>query len=264
MSIPLDELPPVAVAAWTRLADELGTILGQDLVALWAYGGTMAPDRPRRPGDLDTYAVLARPPDKATARRIDAVHAAIGREKGVHWDAWYVLADDARRSESPRHAFQAGRRDTSWAVNRAHWLAGRYAHLAGQRPEEIVPAPSWSELEVDLRRELEHLERHVAERDTDSYEATYAILNGSRILHAIETGDVAISKHSAGDWALSHLPERWHAGIGSAERAYDDEATPGDAEVLRAEMGPFVTMVREHLPAAGDDTTGELPRWSGY
>ncbi len=38
MSAPLDQLPPAAVAAWTRLRDELVAILGDDLVALWGSG----------------------------------------------------------------------------------------------------------------------------------------------------------------------------------------------------------------------------------
>lgn len=262
MSVSLDEIPEVARIAWVRLRDELRVILGDDLVALWAHGGTTFPDRPRRAGDLDTYAVVARPPDKQTSRRIDDVHAAIAGEHGVEWDAWYVLAEDALRPESPRHAFRAGRRDTSWAINRAHWLAGRYVQLSGREPSETVPAPSWAELEVDLARELEHIERHVVEGDNDPYEATYAIFNGSRILHAVQTGNVVISKRSAGAWGLEHLPARWHAAIHAARRAYDAQATPKDAEVLSTAMAPFVAMVRKRLRALEEPPA--KPRWSGY
>ena len=120
--------------------------------------------------------------------------------------------------------------------------------LYGREPDEIVPPPSWAEIEVDLRGELEHLERHVAAGDDNPFEATYAIFNGSRILRAVETGDVVISKRSAGAWALEHLPRRWHAAIHAAGRAYDAEAAPEDAEVLRAAMAPFVAMVRTRLP----------------
>lgn len=222
-------------------------ILGDDLVALWAHGGTTFADRPRRAGDLDTYAVVDRPPDEPTACRIEVAHTAIARDNGVDWDAWYVLADDARRPESPRHAFRAERRDTSWAIHRAHWLAGRYVHLHGQEPGEIVPAPTWAELEADLRGELDHLERHVADGDDDPFEATYAIFNGSRILRALATGNVVISKRSAGAWSLEHLPARWHAAIHAAGRAYDAQATPEDAELLATEMAPFVAMVRKRL-----------------
>lgn len=263
MNVSLDEIPDVARIAWVRLGDELQVILRNDLVALWAYGGTTFPDLPSRPGDLDTYAVLDRPPDEETVRRIEESHAVIAREAGVEWDACYILADDARRRESPHHAFRGGGRDTSWAINRAHWRAGRYVHLRGGAPGSIVPAPTWAELEVDLRRELEHLERHVIERDDDPAEATYAIFNGSRILHALETGNVVISKRSAGDWSLEHLPDRWHAAIRAAGRAYDGRATPQDAEVLSTAMAPFVAMVRKRLPTRGESSAEPIPRWSG-
>ena len=264
MSVGLEQLPEVPRLAWTRLREELIAILGDDLVAIWAYGGTTAVDGPPRSADLDTYVILRRSPDAQTAQAIQDSQAALAGELGVDWDAWYVLEEDARRPESPRHAYLPDRRDTSWAINRAHWLAGRYAHLYGREPAELVPPPPWSELEVDLHRELEHLERHVAEGDTDPYEATYAFLNGSRILRAVETRDVAISKRSAGRWALEHLPVRWHAALAAAGRAYDGQATPEDAALLASEMAPFVAMVKERLPSATPPSDEAQPRWSGY
>jgi hypothetical protein len=178
---------------------------------------------------------------------------------------WYVLADDARRPDAPRHAYREGRRDTSWAINRAHWLAGRYVHVFGREPAEIVPAPTREELDIDLRRELEHIERHVVEGDTDPYEATYALLNGSRILLSTATESVVTSKREAGAWALEHLPGRWHAALRAATRAYSGQATPDDITLLATEMAPFVAMVRERLPGAADEpATKGLPRWSGY
>jgi hypothetical protein len=263
MSFTLDEIPEVARIAWVRLRDELHAILGSNLVALWAHGGTTFPDRPRRPGDLDAHVVVDRSLDEATSQSIQDAHERIGAEHGVDWDTWYVLAADARRPQSPPHAFLAGRRDTAWALHRAHWLAGRYVHLYGQEPDTIVPAPTWAELDVDLRRELEHLERHVDEGDNDPYEATYAIFNASRILYAVETGNVVISKRSAGAWALEHLPRRWHAAIHAAGRAYDAQATPEDAEVLSTAMAPFVAMVRTRLPTLDEPSAEAPPRWSG-
>jgi hypothetical protein len=263
VSVPLEELPEVARSAWTHLRDELIAILGDDLVAMWAYGGSTAVEGTPRAGDLDTYVIVRRSPDAATAQAIEDAQAAIAGETGLEWDAWYVLEADGRRPAAPRHAFREDRRDTSWAINRAHWLAGRYVHLYGREPAEVVPPPTWLELEVDLDRELEHLEAHVAAGDTDSYEATYAILNGSRILRALETRDVAISKRSAGRWALEHLPVRWHAVVRAAGRAYDGQATTEDTDLLALEMAPFVAMVRERLPAATPRTDEGQPRWSG-
>ncbi len=263
-SVPLEQLPEVARDAWTRLLDQLLALLGDDLVAMWAFGGTTAVEGPPRSADLDTYVIVRHPLDEQTARTIDDVHAAIARQAGVEWDAWYVLEEDARRAEAPRHAYRGERRDTSWAINRAHWLGGRYALLYGAQPADVVPPPTWSELKIDLDRELEHVERHVAEGDTDLFEATYAVLNGSRILRALETEDVAISKRSAGEWALAHLPSRWHAVLQAAGRAYEGRASSADADLLAREMAPFVAMVRESLPAATPRTDDAQPRWSGY
>ena len=102
----------------------------------------------------------------------------------------------------------------------------------------------------------------MAEGDTDPYEATYAILNGSRILRTLATRDPAISKRSAGEWALEHLPDRWHPVLRAAARAYDGHATSEDTDLLATEMGPFVAMVRERLPSTIASEGG--PRWSGY
>jgi hypothetical protein len=135
-------------------------------------------------------------------------------------------------------------------------------NVHGREPAEIVPPPTWSELEGDLDRELEHIERHVAEGDTDPDEASYAILNGGRILRAIETHDVVLTKRGAGPWALDHLPDRWHPAIRAALRAYDADASPEDAALLAAEMAPFVAMVRSRLPMA--ERAADYPRWSGY
>jgi hypothetical protein len=263
MSIPLDHIPDGARMAWTRLRDELATVLGEDLVAIWAYGGTTATDGPPRAADLDTYVIVRRRPDAQTAHAIDATQAAIGEDLGVEFDTWVVTEADARRRESPRHAFRSDRRDTTWAITRAHWLAGRFANLHGADPADIVRAPGWHELEADLDREVEHLEAHVAAGDTDPFEATYAVLNGSRILRALETSEVASSKWAAGRWALEHLPHRWHPVLRAAGRAYEGEATSEDSDLLATEMSAFVAMVRARLPSASSRAAGSPPRWSG-
>jgi hypothetical protein len=261
--VPLNEVPVSARSAWFSLRKELQHILRDDLVAMWAHGGTIAVDDPAHTADLDTYVIVSREPDDATARAIEYAHAAIASDQGVEWDAWYVRADDARGEDPPRHAWREGRRDTSWALHRAHWMAGRFVNLHGPEPSELVRAPTWAELKTELGRELEHIERHVAEGDTDPFESTYAILNGSRILHAVETHSVVIAKRAAGIWALEHLPARWHAALKAAMRAYDGRAAAGDAALLAREMAPFVAFVKERTPAIEHRPADALPRWSG-
>ena len=244
--LPLEHLPEEARNAWLRLRDELSAILGDDLVAIWAYGSTVGSDRPQRPADLDTHVVITSRPDAETARRIGlATEGVLGEDQ--EWDAWFITLDDARRREHPPHAFLDGRVDESWGLHRAHWLAGRFVLIHGPDPTRVVMAPTWGELETDLQAELEHLERHVQAGDTDPYEAAYAVLNGSRILRSLETRDVVLSKREAGTWALGHLPDRWHPTIQAALRAYDGQATPEEVELLARDMEPFVTMVRARV-----------------
>lgn len=231
-----------------QLRDQLAEALGDELVAMWAYGGTISAPADARIGDLDTFVVLKRPVEPGTAAAIEAAEAAISKARGVEWDTWYVLEADARRPDMPPHAFR-DRLSESWAIDRAHWLAGRYLLLHGREPSEIVPVPSREEISVALEAEVDHLERHVAAGDTDPYEATYAFLNGSRIVRALETGDVAITKREAGAWGLEHLDMRWAPALEAARRAYDDKASADDTDLLAREMGPFVAMVRDRLAA---------------
>lgn len=254
---------PAARAAWLDLRDRLVSVLGDNLVAMWAHGGMTVEDDPPHGGDLDTHVILARRPDDATARGIAEIHETIGKAHNVEWDTWYVLAEDARSSEPPSHAWHEGRRDTSWALHRAHWLAGRYVNLYGPDPDEMVTPPDWEELRGELDRELEHVERHIFEGDTDPYEAAYAFLNGSRILRSLATRNVVSSKPAAGAWALEHLPARWHDAIRAALRTHAGQRTVDDADLLATEMAPFVSFVREQLPTNKRPPDG-VPRWSGY
>ncbi|MFI5047311.1 MAG: aminoglycoside adenylyltransferase domain-containing protein, partial [Acidimicrobiia bacterium] len=237
-------------------------------------GGTTFPDRPRRAGDLDFCAAIAsatpeeRDPSVWTGdagsrpQRIVSAQGALAHDTGFAFDTLYLLHDEIGGGTPPTDAFAQGRRRVGWAVLRAHWLAGQYVHLRGRRPEDLVVAPTVSELRLALDRELEHLERHVFEGDADDpYEATYALWNGCRILYTLETGSPVISKRSAGTWGLEHLPATWHRAIRAAGRAYDGEATDGDNEVLRRTMAPFVAMVRERLPITEPRPPGP-PRWS--
>jgi hypothetical protein len=83
MTASLDELPIAASQAWSRLRDETRRSLGDDLTALWGYGGTIFPDRSRRLGDLDMFAVVERVPDERTKRKLEQAEAEIAREHGI-------------------------------------------------------------------------------------------------------------------------------------------------------------------------------------
>ncbi len=272
MPISLHELPARAAKASITLRDELLAILGDDLVGMWLHGGTTFADRPGRPGDLDITAVLAsvephersprtwRADPSSRPARIEAAEEDVKTAHNALLDTAYLLVDEVGGGARPSKAFDRGRRENAWAVDRAHWLAGQYVPLHGVTPVSLVRPPTPAELRSALDRELEHLERHVLEGDAaDPFEATYAIWNGSRILYTLETGTPVVSKRSAGTWALEHLPERWHDAIRAADRSYDGVADDRDRRVLRETMPPFVEMVRGRLPTRRRSGT---PRWS--
>jgi hypothetical protein len=53
--VTLDDVAGDARTAWNRLRDELLAILGDDLFAMWAYGGTIAAGRqPRAAASIPT------------------------------------------------------------------------------------------------------------------------------------------------------------------------------------------------------------------
>jgi hypothetical protein len=273
LTISIDDLPRIAAAAALSLRDALLAILGDDLVGAWLQGGTTFADR-RPSGDVDVSAVISRitPEERTPAgwnadpqsrpARVYAAQESIAREHGVEFDSLYLSADDVGGGGLPPAAFDGSHFETGWAVYRAHWLAGQYVHLHGRRAEDLVVPPTQAELRGALDRELEHLERHVFEGDTrDPFEATYAVLNGCRILRTLDTGSPVISKRSAGTWGLEHLPGRWHGVIEAAVRSYDGAASPEDTEILRVTMAPFVDLLRQRLPAADPHRPGP-PRWS--
>jgi aminoglycoside adenylyltransferase-like protein len=273
-TISIHAIPEAGAAATLRLRDALLAILEEDLVAMWLHGGTTFADRSKRPGDLDLALVLAsvaleertpriwRADSGSRPNRIETAAASIAEGFGEAFDTTYLLLDEVGGRRQPTLAFDRARRETSWAVSRAHWLAGQYVLLHGRPAEELVVPPTASELRHALDRELEHLERHVLEGDaSDPYEATYAIWSGARILYTLDTGTPVISKRSAGAWAIDHLPERWHAAIRAAGRSYDGASGASDEELLRVTMGPFVKMIRERLPASSR-RAGRRPRWS--
>lgn len=274
MTISLDDLPENAAWAARSLREALVRLIGSDLVALWLYGGTTFPDRPRRRGDIDIGAVIghASPSERhprdwlgdprSRPCRIIAIQETVAAEYKVDFDMVCFLEGEVGGDKPPGLAFWQERRRTGWAIERAHWLAGQYLPLHGSPPEDLVVPPSWSQLLVALDRELEHLERHVYEGDAENpAEATYALFNGCRILHTLETGSPVLSKRSAGAWGLTHLPATWHWAIRAADRAYDGTASDEDEELLRVTMAPFVAMVREKLPRIDDGHAGP-PRWS--
>lgn len=246
-SVPLKELPREVSQPCIRLRDELIDLLGSDLVALWGYGAATFSDRPKKLGDVDTHALLTRVSDRHIATTIDRIHESSAQESGVEWDSWYILEADARGAEPPTHCFRADLVDDAWALHRAHWLAGRYVHLHGLTPEEIVEPPTWAELHEGLEEELAYINRKLARGEDGPAHAAFSVWNSCRIIYSLETRDVVVSKRAAATWALKNLPSSWHEAIWASGRVYDDEPNEDDAGVLRSVLPKIVTATNDRF-----------------
>lgn len=247
MALLLADLPGGLRRALSRLCADLQALLGPDLVSLWAHGATTLPDRPKRPGDVDTHAVLRRQPTLPMATRIDDIHQEIARDAGLEWDSWYILESAARLAQPPRHALDDDKVDGAWGLHRAHWLAGRFVVLHGQAPTDFVIPPTWRELEQGLRVELADIDRVLAGGQNDLYHRAYVVANACRIIYSLDTRDVVVSKRAAARWSLDHLPAGWHPAIEAAVRAYDGEASRDDLPVLDASLLAIVSAARARL-----------------
>ena len=246
VTIPLNALSTVVVTACTRLRDGLQDILGDDIVALWVHGASVCPNPPDRLGDVDTHCVLRRPVSGETGARIDGLHRGIELDLGMEFDSWYVLLADALRAEAPTHAFRPGLVDESWALHRAHLLAGRCAVIHGADPQTILARPTWPELESALEHELRYIEEHL-DRLQSAWVASYVVCNCCRIVYSFEMRDVVTSKRESVGWALKVFPARWHHLVRAAARWYERAEEPGDRGLLREEAPAFVAFAKQRI-----------------
>ena len=226
------------------LREGLQRVLGDDLASLFVYGAAMFPLPARWHLDFDFHTLVRRPLDTEACERIGDVYGALAEvsELGADLDGYFVLLADAARSEPPVHQLDRVVRDEAWALHRAHVHAGRYATIVGLDPRDIVPVPTWPEIDIALRAELAFIETH-------PNATAFGVLNGARILASYAGHDAVLSKYDAAQWAAESLPPEWHELVRAAVRVYERAPESHDAVLLREDWAPFVAYVREQLPA---------------
>jgi Domain of unknown function (DUF4111) len=216
--------------------------LGGSLHALYLYGAIAFPES-EAIVDMDFHGFLHERPDSGRQAALAVVAETLARDHGP-WGAdlegWLVLLEESRGSAGPEHVLFPGLRDESWALHRAHWLAGRCFVLHGPPPAEIVLAPTWDELAADLVGELDFAKR--------SKNDAFAVLNACRILHSFTARDVVHSKFGSAGWGLAHLPENLQPVIRAAMATYRAKATPDDGQVLASMRDPLLSYVEGALP----------------
>lgn len=225
------------------LRDQLLGILNTDVAAVWMYGASVF-GHPFI--DVDLHVLLHH--DHATSPRIwelvEDIHQSLVRRYSIgreDLDFWYILLDDARRAEPPRHLapWTKGMRDDHWPFHRAHWLAGRVRVIHGLAPGDVVLPPTWQEHETALLQELKGLE--------DWGATPYSVLQLCRVWASLVTHDVVRSKLDSAEWALRRLDPEYHDIIHAAIRFYRRDGRPEDGTIIAERYGSFRTEVVNQL-----------------
>jgi hypothetical protein len=212
----------------------LDAILGEKLYGVYLYGALAFPEGGAT-GDIDFHVILRETLDEREKAGLKALHATLAQDYpplGIDMDGYYLLLEDAGQASPPEHQWLAGVVDASWALHRAHMLAGRCIVLYGPDPTQVYPPPTWPELAEALQGELDYVEAHL-----DEYPA-YCVLNLCRLMYSYQTRDVVTSKRAAARWARDVYPE-WQRLVDAAEKTYDHQETAAERELLRSEVGRF-------------------------
>jgi len=218
------------------------SVLQEKLYAVYIYGAVTFPET-KHTGDVDFHAVLVAPPTEEERANLLQLHARLEREVppvGTDLDGYYVLLDDARRAGRPRHLLFPEIVDESWALHRAHMLAGRVAVLHGPDPRTIFASPTRAELDEALDGEIDYVKRHLADYPG------YCVLNLCRLLYSWETGDVVTSKAAATAWALERFPA-WRELIALGSLAYAKQATAAGLLALANGLPTFASFAQGEI-----------------
>lgn len=212
------------------------------LHAVYVYGAVTFPET-ENTGDVDFHVILTAPPDDAERAALLELHERLAREfppLGAELDGYYILLADARGRARPHHLLFPEIADESWALHRAHILAGRVIVLHGPDPKTIYAPPSWPELAEALDGELDYVTRHL-----EQYPA-YCVLNLCRLLYSWETRDVVTSKAASAAWARTRVPDRASL-IDLALKSYAQQASSEDCRALECGATDFHAYARGRI-----------------
>jgi hypothetical protein len=223
--MPVTQIPKTVAALSDAFVAGLEETLPQNFAGLFLYGAACFP--PSSVIDFDGHVLLNEPLTDDDRKNLDAMHARLrALPLGDEMDVWYITIDDARSTKPPTHQRNTTMSDGSWALIRAHVHAGRFIQTAGPDPREIVPVPTWPELDDALLSELRWLSDHFDDAPA------YVTLNLCRILASYENRDVVLSKLQAGIWAIGALDVDHHPKIRAALSSYEAAKSGADVPEL--------------------------------
>ena len=228
----------------TRAALE---VLGDRLFAGVQYGSALwDPEGPSTDVDLHLIVTARAAVPAEDLERLRVALRAAASESGIEHDLW-VLALDELDEEAPRDLLQAPTRDTSWALHRRHWLAGRRRMTFGPGVETWTTLPTREQTQRALEAELAYCIRAAehADRDTWPLLPAYLVRQCCRLLCSDSRGEVVLSKSEATAWARASLEPAWQPLIDAADAAY--EGATHDEALLRADADRFLAWTRATL-----------------
>lgn len=222
------------------------SIFGEDLVSVIVYGSwAFEPDAPL--GDLDCHLIVQSSAAMTAARReeVRSLAASIERGTGVELDLWCISSEDLT-SAAPRDLLAPPNRDHSWALHRAHWIAGRVRVVHGPPIEELVTAPSPEEIADGLRAELAYCVDAAVGRPATPV-AAYIVRNCARIIASVRLRDPVRSKSESVAWALRNLPDDHHATLVAAEAVALGNAIEAQRRLVDSNAHTFLAWARREL-----------------
>jgi hypothetical protein len=242
----VSDLPDDVRALGDALAAGLDDSLGPRFVGMFQYGAACFPPSPV--GDFDAHVIVDGPFDEEDRRRVtEMLEGLRGLPLGDEMDVWYITLDAARCAEPPRTELKPDLEDDSWALHRAHVHAGRFVSSRGPDPREIVPVPTWPEIDEALQGELEYVEEHL------DVGPAYCVLNLCRLLYSYEMRDPVTSKLHAALWAHACLDAEQHPLIRQAMEAYltDDQRTFAPVSAFHERMAEKIERARAQVGGKG-------------
>jgi hypothetical protein len=218
---------PAQVSALLKdLTEALPTLLGGNLVGIYLYGsltqGAFNSDR----SDVDCIVVTDRELTDIQFSQLDAWFNRAGLDNPwvARLQISLLLRDEILTTTAKGSClYQFGRLSRVGSDgNPIIWMNVLESGvvLLGPPAESFVPPITSETLFSALAREVRYLRQEIVEkpdsewRDVPKYRV-YAVLTLCRILYSHTHGTV-VSKPKAAEWALSALPDRWHAVIAEA------------------------------------------------
>ncbi len=228
-----NNVPDDVVQTMAAFINGLQKRLGTKLYGIYLYGAAVFDDGgPVQ--DIDCHVILNECLVGSERKAIAALLEELVENNpqfGEELDAYFILLEEAKGSQPPRHQLDPSVFDTSWALHCAHVRAGRYAIIYGPEPSDIFPAPTWTAVANALQYELAFVKSHL------QYPA-YCVLNLCRIVASFMDRDPVKSKHGSGLWAAERYPE-WATLIHAAMRFYCKKTTDNDADILNEQLEQF-------------------------